>query len=81
MESRAIRVSAGLVLAVFLFVHIAIADDAVGLVRVDAGTNGLAEVVMPFAPMEESGPAGFLSGAFEGDGGEFSDTLTALCPS
>ena len=80
MESRAIRVSAGLVLAVFLLVHIAIADDAVGLVRVDAGTNGLAEVVMPFAPMEESGPAGFLSGAFEGDGGEFSDTLTALCP-
>ena len=58
----------------------AFADDVVGVERVDAGTNGLAEVVMPFAPMEESGPAGFLSGAFEGDGGEFSDTLTALCP-
>ena len=58
----------------------AFADDVVGVERVDAGTNGLAEVVMPFAPMEGSGPAGFLSGAFEGDGGEFSDTLTALCP-
>ena len=70
----------GAAVAVAALSSAAFADDVVGVERVDAGTNGLAEVVMPFAPMEESGPAGFLSGAFEGDGGEFSDTLTALCP-
>ena len=75
MESRAIRVSAGLALAVFLLTHIALADDAVGLVRVDAGTNGLVEAEMPFSPIGDSGPIGYVSGAFLGDGGEFSDQL------
>ena len=36
--------------------HLVRADDAVGLMRVDDGTNGLAETVMPFVPMDESGP-------------------------
>ena len=53
----------------------AIADDAVGLVRVDAGTNGVVEAEMPFSPIGDSGPLGYVSGAFLGDGGEFSDQL------
>ena len=53
----------------------ALADDAVGLVRVDAGTNGLVEAEMPFAPMDESGPLGYVSGVFIGDGGAPSDQL------
>jgi len=53
----------------------ALADDAVGLVRVDAGTNGLVEAEMPFAPMDESGPLAYVSGAFIGDGGALSDQL------
>lgn len=53
----------------------AIADDAVGLVRVDAGTNGVVETEMPFSPIGDSGPLGYVSGAFLGDGGEFSDQL------
>ncbi|MBR3957050.1 MAG: hypothetical protein IKJ89_04290, partial [Kiritimatiellae bacterium] len=53
----------------------ALADDAVGLVRVDAGTNGLVETEMPFSPIGDSGPIGYVSGAFLGDGGEFSDQL------
>ena len=53
----------------------AIADDAVGLVRVDAGTNGVVETEMPFSPIGDSGPIGYVSGAFLGDGGEFSDQL------
>ena len=56
MGSRTIRVSAGLALAVFLLTHIALADDAVGLVRVDAGTNGVVETEMPFSPIGDSGP-------------------------
>ena len=75
MGSRTIRVSAGLALAVFLLTHIALADDAVGLVRVDAGTNGVVETEMPFSPIGDSGPLGYVSGAFLGDGGEFSDQL------
>ena len=55
--------------------HLVRADDAVGLMRVDDGTNGLAETVMPFVPMDESGPAGYLTGLLIGDGGEFSDQL------
>lgn len=53
----------------------ALADDAVGLVRVDAGTNGVVEAEMPFSPIGDSGPIGYVSGAFLGDGGEFSDQL------
>ena len=52
-----------------------LADDAVGLVRVDAGTNGVVETEMPFSPIGDSGPIGYVSGAFLGDGGEFSDRL------
>jgi len=52
-----------------------LADDAVGLVRVDAGTNGVVETEMPFSPIGDSGPLGYVSGAFLGDGGEFSDQL------
>ena len=53
----------------------AFADDAVGVMRVDAGTNGFAEAEMPFAPMSDIGPLGYVSGLFCGDGGEFSDRL------
>jgi hypothetical protein len=35
--------------AVFTFPSVR-ADDAVGLLRVDAGTNGLVKVEMPFTP-------------------------------
>ena len=59
MGSRTIRVSAGLALAVFLL----------------AGTNGVVETEMPFSPIGDSGPLGYVSGAFLGDGGEFSDQL------
>ena len=38
------------------------ADDAVGLVRVDAGTNGVVETEMPFSPIDDSGPLGYVSG-------------------
>ena len=53
----------------------AFADDAVGVLHVDAGTNGVAEVDMPFAPMSDIGPLGYVSGLFCGDGGAFSDRL------
>ena len=51
------------------------ADDAAGLLRVDAGTNGLVEVEMPFAPLGDQGPGGYVSGLFLGDGGVLSDLL------
>jgi len=54
------------------------ADDSIGVVGVDAGTNGVVELEMPFAPLAGNGPAAFLSGAFSGDGGEFSDRLFRL---
>jgi hypothetical protein len=54
------------------------ADDAVGVSRFDAGTNGVVEVEMPFAPMAGNGPAAFISGPFAGDGGEMSDRLYML---
>jgi hypothetical protein len=53
----------------------ALADDAVGLIRVDAGTDGLVEAEMPFSPIGNSGPLGYVSGAFLGDGGSLSDQL------
>ena len=68
-------VAAILTVAAVMLVHAALADDAVGLVRVDAGTNGLVETEMPFSPIGDSGPLGYASGAFLGDGGEFSDQL------
>jgi hypothetical protein len=30
---------------------------------------------MPFAPIEKTGPQGYISGVFSGDGGEYSDRL------
>lgn len=51
------------------------ADDAAGLLRVDAGTNGLVEVEMLFAPLGDQGPGGYVSGLFLGDGGVLSDLL------
>lgn len=51
------------------------ADDAVGLMRVDVWTNGLVGAQMPFSPIGDSGPVGYVSGAFLGDGGSLSDQL------
>ncbi len=52
------------------------ADDVVGVLNVSAGTNGVVEVEMPFAPLSaDSGPSGYISGAFLGDGGDESDRL------
>ena len=51
------------------------ADDAAGLLRVDAGTNGLVKVEMPFTPLGDQGPDGYVSGLFLGDGGVLSDLL------
>ena len=51
------------------------AGDVVGVMRVDIATNGLAEVEMPFEPMENTGPSGFISGLFFGDGLDLSDRL------
>ena len=52
-----------------------VADDLAGVMSVDAGTNGVVEFEMPFAPMEPIGPQGYVSGIFSGDGGEYSDRL------
>lgn len=60
--------------AVFTFPSVR-ADDAAGLLRVDAGTNGLVKVEMLFAPMGDQGPDGYVSGLFLGDGGVLSDLL------
>ncbi len=54
------------------------ADDAVGVVRVDAAANGLPTVQMPFAPLEDSGPLGYISGGFLGNGDDLSDRLIRL---
>ena len=51
------------------------ADDVVGAMRVDANTNGLVEVEMPFEPMGNTGPSGFVAGLFMGDGSLSSDLL------
>jgi len=56
-------------------------DDAVGIVHVDAGTNGVVETAMPFDAVPyggaeaSCGPASFISGLFLGDGSIFSDRL------
>lgn len=68
-------VSAGVALAACVLAPGAFADDTVGVMRVEAGTNGLVEVDMPFAPMSDVGPLGYVAGLFCGDGGEFSDML------
>ena len=52
-----------------------VADDLAGVMSVDAGTNGVVEFEMPFAPMEPIGPQGYVSGIFLGDGGDYSDRL------
>ena len=55
------------------------ADDIVGVMSVDVGTNGLAEVEMPFSPMcPDQGPIGYVSGTFFGDGGELSVRPSSL---
>ena len=51
------------------------ADDVVGVMRVDVNTNGFAEVEMPFEPMENITPSGFMAGVFLGDGSVLSDRL------
>ena len=68
-------VSAGVALAACVLAPGAFADDTVGVMRVEAGTNGLVEVDMPFAPMSDVGPLGYVAGLFCGYGGEFSDIL------
>ena len=40
------------------------ADDAVGVFRVDAQSNGLTAVAMPFEPLSADGVGRFLSGGF-----------------
>ena len=42
----------------------AMADDAVGVFRVDAQSNGLTAVAMPFEPLSADGVVRFLSGGF-----------------
>ena len=55
---------------------VSFADDVVGVMSVDVGTNGLAEVEMPFSPLcPDQGPIAYVAGAFLGDGGELSDRL------
>ena len=51
------------------------AGDVVGVMRVDIATNGLVEVEMPFEPMGNTGPFGFVAGLFTGDGSLSSDLL------
>ena len=72
----------GRVLALLLAARAAcaLADDAVGVMRVDVGTNALVGVTMPFAPLSDSGPLGYISGAFAGDGGESSDRISVYDP-
>ena len=74
-EHRNAAVSVVLAAVVVLPLASVRADDAVGVLRVDAGTNGLVEVEMSFAPMDGAGPVGYVSGVFLGDGGAFSDRL------
>ena len=62
-------------LFVLAFAGYSRADDVVGVVRIDANTNGLVEVEMPFEPMGNTGPSGFVAGLFTGDGSLFSDLL------
>ena len=52
-----------------------VADDAVGVLRVDVGTNEVVEVEMPFEMGIGNDPSDFISGSFIGDGSIFSDRL------
>ena len=36
-------------------------DDAVGVMRIDAGTNGVVEAEMPFDAVDGNGPASFTN--------------------
>ena len=62
-------------LLVLAFAGYSRADDVVGVVRIDANTNGLVEVEMPFEPMGNTGPSGFVAGLFMGNGSLSSDSL------
>ncbi len=79
------RIAASLARGGFVFFGIvaipAIGDDAVGIARVETGTNAVTAVEMPFEPLGEGHPADFISGDFAGDGGVDSDMLHRLSAS
>jgi hypothetical protein len=52
-----------------------VADDLAGVMSIETATNSIIELEMPFAPIEKTGPQGYISGVFSGDGGEYSDRL------
>lgn len=43
-------------------------DDAVGVMSIDAGTNGVVEAEMPFDAVDGNRSSDFISGFFMGDG-------------
>ena len=73
-KNRGFLLLFALFIAIFASVS-SVADDLAGVMSVDAGTNGVVEFEMPFAPMEPIGPQGYVSGIFLGDGGDYSDRL------
>lgn len=70
------RIVSALMLFSAALVYQASADDAVGIRRIDVGTNSTVEIVMPFSPLHNSGPDGYLAGSFFGDGTDISDCLS-----
>lgn len=70
------RIVSALLLFSAALVYQASADDAVGIRRIDVGTNSTVEIVMPFSPLHNSGPDGYLAGSFFGDGTDISDCLS-----
>ena len=70
------RIVSALLLFSAALVYQASADDAVGIRRIDVGTNSTVEIVMPFSPLYNSGPDGYLAGSFFGDGTDISDCLS-----
>lgn len=79
------RIAASLARGGFVFLELvaipAIGDDAVGVARVETGTNAVTAVEMPFEPLGEGHPADFISGDFAGDGGADSDMIHRLAVS
>ena len=79
------RIAASLARGGFVFFELvaipAIGDDAVGVARVETGTNAVTAVEMPFEPLGEGHPADFISGDFAGDGGADSDMIHRLAVS
>jgi len=63
------------VFAAAAFLALAGKGDAVGVMSIDAGTNGIVEAEMPFDAVDGNGPSDFISGFFMGDGSIFSDRL------